>query len=397
MGERSRKQTPKVAVFDPADTRASQTFPNGQSRRNQFNQIALTSSVVPSTSTHTSSSVALDVLGGLLRIGYAIQHDTTNDSTPAPGQRQTGPMPRRNANPDLHPAPHLHPHFAFARPRQTSTTASLTSADSWSMPAPSSSRTSVWSDDATATILPPTPGTGMDPDWKGMGMGVGMEMGVAVGMEDISTIVDHGDGEEPLIDFESEGDGPTRRAETIVEKRRVGEGMSPTSAMTPGDKLRELLHMMETEVREAKPAKAEAQVRGPSPVRRDPARRAEERHAAWRLRRSALARDERDERDGPRSEGEASGSDVQEHDQSEGEAEHPGGAHSANDGLSPRRAATDESEESPPSPPMRISNPYRHARMSLERRTPTPPNRSVQSAGEGLAGELHPPRRAIHR
>jgi hypothetical protein len=216
-------------------------------------------------------------------------------------------------------------------------------------------------------------------------------MGVAVGMEEISTIVDHGDGEEPLIDFESEGDGPTQRTEMILDKRRVGEGMSPTSAMTPGDKLRELLHMMETEVREAKPARAESQVRIPSPVRRDPARRAEERQAAWRLRRSALARDERGERDEPRSEGEASGSDLHEHDRLEEESEQPDGGHTASGALSPPRgAATDDSEESPPSPPMRISNPYRHARMSLERRTPTPPHRSVQGAGEGLAGKLHP-------
>jgi hypothetical protein len=212
----------------------------------------------------------------------------------------------------------------------------------------------VWSDDATA--IPPTP------VWS-----------KADGAGGVRT-VESGEGERPLIDLESdlEGHKVARGLVRMESMDKVGEGK------TPGEKLRELLHIMEGDLRQAVPVVETRGGRGPSPVTRDAQRRTEERQAVWRQKRSIILQG--GEAAQARAEGsEALATEDEVHD----------GRSAA---FSPPSPGTEE--ESPPSPPMRMSNPYQQPRRVSEGmcsflaeltsgRTPTPPSlRAAMHASE---------------
>lgn len=130
--------------------------------------------------------------------------------------------------------------------------------------------------------------------------------------------------EAPLIDF---GDDDEKE-----ETPGMGMGME----MNPGDKLRMLLRQMEAEVRETVPAPPPP--RGISPIKRET-----EGKAGWRDRRlNGSSR--------------TSGSPDPEKPRRDSSP-------------SPERARMSEEEESPPTPPMRITNPYLYGprRVSGER------------------------------
>jgi len=145
------------------------------------------------------------------------------------------------------------------------------------------------------------------------------------------TVVGREDGERPLIDFGSDfGSAPTGTGST-------GHG-SDEVQMTPGDKLRMLLKQMEAEARVTVPVVVPARSVSPEEGGWEAPR------SAWRHRRTA----ERSSRSPPRSV----------------------------DPSPERPLAHSEDEESPPTPPPRLTNPYLHtSRVVSDEREPTAPMR----------------------